>query len=89
MRWQATFAAEDIKKPEGKWKVTTNAKGGEGQATSKVFKGGPDDKRFKDKMTDMKVPGCNALVKLYTNMPPGHKCRREDKSRDKLYDVTK
>jgi hypothetical protein len=78
VRWQAKFQPASFANPNGAWNVASVAKG-QGQATSNVHDGGPNDPRFSGKLTDMSVPACNALVALYTNMPPGHACRHESK----------
>lgn len=77
VRWQARFQPLAATHPTtGAWKVTPVANGC-GQMTSRVFDGEPDDPRFKGKMTNTAVPGCNAIIPNYTIMPAGHPCRRE------------
>jgi hypothetical protein len=76
VRWQARFQPFSFASPMGVWHVTPTA-GGQGQSTSGVIEGEPSDRRFKGILTDLAVPGCNALTPLYTNMPPGHICRHE------------
>jgi len=81
VRWQARFLPHDFDNPLGLWHVTTIAEG-QGSARSGVIEGSPTDKRFKDKLTDDTVRGCNDIVPLYYPdpdgvLPVGNPCRRE------------
>ncbi len=76
VRWQATFQPAHFADPLGAWSIVPTPKG-LGQATSGVIDGEPTDSRFKGILTDAHVAGCNALIPLYVNLPPGNPCRHE------------
>ena len=91
-RWQATFLPHDFANPLGAWFVSP-VSGGQGSARSHVIDGEPSDTRFKGVLTDLAVPGCNAIIPLY-NPPPtgvlpvGSPARRESRIWDS-FDVRK
>ena len=87
VRWQARFLPVSFANPNGAWHVKAVANGN-GQAVSHVIDGKPSDPRFKDILTDTTVPGCNAIVPLYSNLPVGHVCRRESRVWDN-FNVTR
>jgi len=83
VRWQARFLPRDFDNPLGAWHVTPII-AGQGSARSHVIEGRPTDKRFKDVLTDTSVPGCNAIIPLYSPdpdgvLPVGNAGRRESK----------
>lgn len=74
VHWQAVFDTHT--------QAVTSVKRGTSAHLGHIIDGGPNDPRFSGKLTDMTVPGCNALIPLYDDaaLVPGHKCRREFKT---------
>jgi hypothetical protein len=73
VHWQAVFDTHT--------QAVHSVKKGTSAHMGHIIDGGPNDPRFFQKLTDMTVPGCNAIMPLYDDavMRPGHKCRREFK----------
>lgn len=78
VHWQALFRPKTFSTTVTTWHVTPE-KRGMGARIGHLIDGGPTDRRFAGILTDLKVPACNALIPLYTNIKPGNPCRRESK----------